>query len=159
MLMTKPLKSYKLCFLALLVFIACGCFPITNAYKRKHMPEASLSWFVYTSDNDSETNVPKKEFQKKIKVYLEAHQDIKPEIADKMKNCRVGLGMTEEQVLEMVEPQYILKGKNTKEEVFKYSNVGKSEPGKFPGEGTKVWVTLTQGVVTDITEVDLMIGY
>jgi hypothetical protein len=157
--MAKLLKLYKICFPVVLVFIACGCFPITNAYKRLHMPEASLSWYVYESNNDADTNIPKKEYQKKIGLYLEVHSDIKPEIADKMKACRVGLGMSEEQVLAMVEPQYVLKGKNKKEEVFKYSNIGKFESGKLPGEGNKVWVTLTDGVVTDITEVDLMIGY
>ncbi|MDD2751732.1 MAG: hypothetical protein PHN59_01185 [Candidatus Omnitrophica bacterium] len=153
-------KKY-LCFvfLVLLASISIGCFPITNAYKSAHITQASLSWYVYLSDNDAESNVPKKEYQKKIAAYLEAYPQTSKEVAEKMKECLVVLGMTEQEVLAMAEPQYVLKGKNKNEKVFKYSNVGKISAGKFIGEGTKIWVTLANGIVTDISQVDLLIGY
>ena len=152
-------KFFSAIWTVVLIFIASGCFPITNAYKSKHLLQASLSWYVYLSDNDLETNVPKKEYQKRINHYLETHPQTNKETADKMRECWVTLGMTEEEVVTMVEPQYVLKGKKRDQTIFKYSNVGKISPGKFFGEGTKVWVTFTDGVVTDISEVDLVIGY
>lgn len=152
-------KIFCFSFIFLLAPFISGCFPITNAYKSTHLPQASLSWYVYSSDNDAETNIPKKEYQKKIAAYLEAYPKTHPRIAQHMKECEVALGMSEQEVLVMVEPQYVLKGKKKNEKIFKYSNVGGIAPGKFIGEGTKVWVTFTGSKVTDITEVDLMIGY
>ena len=152
-------KNLCLGFLVLFTLVGAGCFPITNAYKSKHMQQASLSWYVYLSDSDLETNVPKKEYRQRIDRYLERHPEIGKEVADKMRECWVTLGMTEEQVVTMVEPQYVLKGKKRNQTIFKYSNVGKFAPGKLFGEGTKIWVTFTDGIVTDITEVDLVIGY
>jgi len=123
------------------------------------MTEAPLDWYVYWSEKDSEANRLKTEYQKKIEHYLEVHPETTKEIADKMRNCRVMVGMTEEQILAMVKPHYVLKGRHRNEKIFKYSNVGKFEWSKFIGEGVKVWISLTNGVVTDIREVDLVIGY
>ncbi len=138
------------------VFIMSGC--ITSSIKSPHIGEASLAWYAYGSKNNFEDNGLKEEYQKKIDHYLLLHPQTSEEIADKMRNCRVILGMTEEQILAMVKPNRILKGWKKTKKVFKYSDVGKFGWTKFIGEGVKIRITLIKGVVTDISEVDTILG-
>ncbi len=141
---------------ATLVFIMSGC--ITNSIKSPHIGEASLVWYAYGSKNNFEDNTVKEAYQKKIGQYLLLHPQTSKEIADKMRNCRVILGMTEEQILVMVKPNRILKGWSKNKKVFKYSDVGKFGWTKFIGEGIKIRITLINAVVTDISEVDTTLG-
>ncbi len=140
-----------------LLFIISGC--ITSSIKSPHIGEASLAWYAYGSKNNFEDKAVKEAYQKKIGQYLLLHPQTSKEIADKMRNCRVILGMTEEQVLTMVKPNQILKGWRKNKKVFKYSDVGKFGWTKFIGEGVKIRITLINGVVTDIGEIDTTLGY
>ena len=139
-----------------LLFIISGC--ITSSFKSPHIGEASLAWYAYGSKNNFEDKAVKEAYQKKIEEYLLLHPQTSKEIADKMKNCRVILGMTEEQILVMVRPNRILKGWKKNKKVFKYSDVGKFGWTKFIGEGVKIRITLINGVVTDISEIDTVLG-
>jgi len=143
--------------IAALLFIISGC--ITSSIKSPHIGEASLAWYAYGSKNNFEDKAVKEAYQKKIGQYLLLHPQTSKEIADKMRNCRVILGMTEEQVLTMVKPNQILKGWKKNKKVFKYSDVGKFGWTKFIGEGVKVRITLINDVVTDIGEIDTTLGY
>jgi hypothetical protein len=140
-----------------IVFIISGCVTYSTQYP--HISEASLSWFAYASKNNFEDAVLKQEYQKKIAQYLLLNPQTNKEIADKMRNCKAMLGMTEEQVLLMAKPNQILKGWSKNKEVFKYSDVGKFGWSKLAGEGIRVSVTLRNGVVTDISELDSIIGH
>ena len=140
-----------------MVFIMSGC--TTYSTKYPHIGEASLTWYAYGSKNNFEDNTVKGAYQKKIDQYLLLHPQTSKEIADKMRNCRVMLGMTEEQILAMVKPNQILKGWKKNKKVFKYSDVGKFGWSKFIGEGIKIRITLINGVVTDISEIDTTLGY
>jgi len=144
------------CVLAL-GFILSGC--IVKSIKSPHIGEASLAWYAYGSKNNFEEKAVKEAYQKKIDEYLLLHPQTTKEIADKMKNCRVMLGMTEEQVLAMVKPKQILKGWRKNKKVFRYSDVGKFGWTTFVGEGVKIRITLRNGVVTDISEIDTTLGY
>jgi len=139
------------------VFIMSGC--ITTSTKYPHIGEASLAWYAYGSKNNLEDNTIKEAYQKKIGQYLLLHPQTSQEIADRMRNCRVMLGMTEEQVLVMVKPNRILKGWKKNKKVFKYSDVGKFGWTKFIGEGVKIRITLINGIVKDISEVDTILGF
>ncbi len=152
--MTK--KQLIAVWVATLVFIMSGC--ITKSIKSPHIGEASLAWYAYGSKNNFEDKGLKEAYQKKIDQYLLLHQQTSKEIADKMRNCRVMLGMTEEQILAMVKPNQILKGWKKNKKVFKYSDVGKFGWAKFIGEGIKIRITLINGVVTDISEIDTILG-
>ncbi len=143
-------------WVAISVFIMSGC--ITSSIKTPHTGETSLAWYAYGSKNKFEDNAVKEAYQKKIDQYLLLHPQTSKEIADKMKNCRVMLGMTEEQVLAMVKPNHISKGWSKRKKVFKYSDVGKFGWTKFIGEGIKIRITLINGVVTDISEIDTILG-
>jgi len=143
-------------WVATLVFIISGC--ITSSTKYPHIGEASLAWYAYGSKNNFEDNTVKEAYQKKIGQYLLLHPQTSKEIADKMRNCRVMLGMTEEQILVMAKPNRILKGWKKNKKVFKYSDVGKFGWTKFIGEGIKIRITLINGVVTDISEIDTILG-
>ncbi len=138
-----------------LVFIISGC--ITYSTKYPHIGEASLVWYAYGSKNKFEDKGLKEEYEKKIDQYLLLHPQTSKKIADKMRNCRVMLGMTEEQVLAMVKPNQISKAGKYKK-IFKYSDVSKFGWSRFIGEGIRVRVTLTNGIVTDISELDTVIG-
>jgi len=140
-----------------LLFIISGC--ITSSIKSPHIGEASLAWYAYGSKNNFEDNTVKEEYQKKIDEYLLLHPQTNKEIADKMRNCRVMLGMTEEQILAMVKPNQILKGWRKNKKIFKYSDVGKFGWSRFIGEGIKIRITLINGVVTNISEIDTTLGY
>jgi len=141
--------------LAASAFIACGC--VTYSYKNPHITETTLSWFAYGKGNNFEDSAVKEEYKKKIEQYLLAHPQTGKEIADKMKNCRVILGMTKEEVLIMAKPNRISrKGRN--KEIFQYSDVGKFGWTNFIGEGVRTKVTLTNGIVTDISEVNITLG-
>ena len=142
--------------IAALLFIISGC--ITSSIKSPHIGEASLTWYAYGSKNNFQDNTVKEAYQKKIDQYLLLHPQTSKEIADKMRNCRVMLGMTEEQILAMVKPNQILKGWKKNKKVFKYSDVGKFGWSKFIGEGIKIRITLINGVVTNISEVDTILG-
>ena len=139
------------------VFIMSGCMATSTKYP--HIGEASLAWYAYGSKNNLEDNTIKEAYQKKIGQYLQLHPQTSKEIADKMRNCRVILGMTEEQILAMVKPNQILKGWKKNKKVFKYSDVGKFGWTKFIGEGVKIRVTLINGIVKDISEVDTVLGF
>ena len=139
------------------VFIMSGCMATSTKYP--HIGEASLAWYAYGSKNNLEDNTIKEAYQKKIGQYLQLHPQTSKEIADKMRNCRVILGMTEEQILAMVKPNRILKGWKKNKKVFKYSDVGKFGWTKFIGEGVKIRVTLINGIVKDISEVDTVLGF
>lgn len=134
-----------------------GC--ITSSTKSPHIGEASLAWYASGSKNDFEDNTVKEAYQKKIDQYLLLHPQTNKEIADKMRNCRVMLGMTEEQVLVMAKPNRILRGWKKSKKVFKYSDVGKFGWTKFIGEGIKIRITLINGIVKDISEVDTVLGF
>ncbi len=138
------------------VFIISGC--ITSSTKSPHIKEASLTWYAYGTPDKSKENAIKEEYQKKIGQYLQLHPETSKEIEEKMKNCRVTLGMTEEQVLTMAKPNRILRGWFGNKKVFKYSDVGKFGWTKFIGEGIKIRITLRKGVVTDISEIDTVLG-
>lgn len=150
-------KQLIVAWVATLVFIMSGC--ITKSIKSPHIGEASLVWYAYGSKNNFEDNTVKEAYQKKIDQYLLLHPQTSKEIADKMRNCRVMLGMTEEQILAMVKPNQILKGWKKNKKVFKYSDVGKFGWTKFIGEGVKIRITFINGVVTDISEIDTTLGY
>ncbi len=139
-----------------LLFIISGC--ITSSTKNPHIGEASLAWYAYGSKNNFEDKGLMEAYQKKIDQYLLLHPQTSKEIADKMRNCRVMLGMTEEQILVMVKPNQILKGWKKNKKVFKYSDVGKFGWTKFIGEGIKIRITLINGVVTNISEIDTILG-
>jgi len=138
------------------LFIISGC--ITSSIKSPHIGEASLAWYAYVSKDNFEDKAVKEAYQKKIGEYLLLHPQTSKEAADKMKNCRVILGMTEEQVLVMVKPSQILKGWKRSKKIFKYSDVGKFGWTRFIGEGIKIRITLTNGIVTDISEIDTILG-
>ncbi len=152
--MTK--KQLITAWVVALVFIISGC--ITSSIKYPHIGETSLAWYAYGSKNNFEDSTVKEAYQKKIEQYLLLHPQTSKDIADKMKNCRVMLGMTEEQILAMVKPSQILKGWKKSKKVFKYSDVGKFGWSKFIGEGVKIRVTLINGVVADISEIDTILG-
>ena len=152
--MTK--KQLIVVWVLALAFIMSGC--ITSSTKYPHIGEASLAWYAYGSKNNFEDNAVKEAYQKKIDQYLLLHPQTSKEIADKMRNCRVMLGMTEEQILAMVKPNQILKGWKKNKKVFKYSDVGKFGWAKFIGEGIKIRITLINGVVTNISEIDTILG-
>jgi len=142
-------------WVAALLFAISGC--ITYSVRSPHITETTLTWFAYGSGKSFEDNAVKEEYRKKIEEYLKLHPQTSKVIADKMKNCRVILGMTEEEVLTMAKPNRIIKtGKNRK--VFRYSDVGKFGWSRFIGEGIKTQVRLTNGVVTDISEIDTTLG-
>ncbi len=143
-------RILALLFVLVSGFIMSGC--VTSSAKYPHIGETSLAWYA-------EYNTVKQDYQKKIDQYLLLHPQTSKEIADKMRNCRAMLGMTEEQILAMVKPSHILKGRRKNKKVFKYSDVGKFGWTKFIGEGIKVRITLINGVVTDISEIDTILGY
>ncbi len=136
--------------------ILSGC--LTTSIKNMHVAETSLSWYAFGSGSNFEDNALKEEYQKRIGQYLQLHPQTSPEIAGKMKSCRVILGMSEEQILLMAKPNRILKGWRKNKKVFKYSDVGKFGWAKFIGEGIKVRITLINGIVTDINEIDTLLG-
>jgi hypothetical protein len=151
------MQRLKLAWVLALVFIMSGCITYSTQYP--HISETSLSWFAYGSKNNFEDNALKQEYQKKIDQYLLITSQTDKKIAEKMKNCKVMLGMTEEQVLLMAKPNQILKGWSRNKKVFKYSDVGKYGWSKLAGEGIRVTITLRNGVVTDISELDTIIGH
>ncbi|MEK6727950.1 MAG: hypothetical protein AABY28_04695 [Candidatus Omnitrophota bacterium] len=139
------------------VFIMSGCMATSTKYP--HIGEASLAWYAYWSKNNLEDNTIKEEYQKKIDQYLLLHPQTSKEVAEKMRNCRVMLDMSEEQVLTMAKPNRILKGWRKNKKVFRYSDVGKFGWTKFIGEGVKIRITLINGIVKDIGEVDTVLGF
>ena len=149
-------KQLIVAWIAALVFIMSGC--ITKSIKYLHTGEASLAWYAYGSKNNFQDNTVKEAYQKKIDQYLLLHPQTSKEIADKMRNCRVMLGMTEEQILLMAKPNRILRGWKRSKKVFKYSDVGKFGWSRFIGEGIKIRITLINGVVTNISEIDTVLG-
>jgi len=149
-------KLLTVAWVLALVFIISGC--ITSSIKSPHIKEASLAWYAYGTPDKSKDNAVKEEYQKKIDQYLLLHPETSKEIADKMRDCRVISGMTDEQVLTMAKPNRILKGWRRNKKVFKYSDVGKFGWTKFIGEGIKIRITFRKGVVTDISEVDTVLG-
>lgn len=150
-------KQLKVSWILILAFIMSGC--ITYSIQYPHISEASLSWFAYGSKNSFEDEALKREYQKRIDQYLLLNPQKNQKIAEKMKDCRVTLGMTEEQVLLMAKPAQILKAWITGKKVFRYSDVGKYGWSKLSGEGIRVRVTFKNGVVTDIGELDTIIGH
>ncbi len=148
-------KQLAVTLTAASVFIISGCMISTT--KNPHIGETTLTWYAYASANTSEDNAVKEEYRKKIDQYLLHNPQTNKEIAEKMKNCRVILGMTEEQVLTMAKPNRISKaGRNKK--IFKYSDVGKFGWTGFIGEGVRINIIFTNGVVTDISEIDRIFG-
>jgi hypothetical protein len=141
--------------IAVAMFLS-GC--LTTSTKNMHAVEASLSWYAPGSGRNFEDNAFQEEYQKKINQYLRLHPQTSPEIAGKMKSCRVILGMSEEQVLLMAKPNRILKSWFSNKKLFKYSDVGKFGWTKFIGEGIKVRITLIKGIVTNINEIDTILG-
>jgi hypothetical protein len=154
--MAKINLNLKIVCVLALGFIISGC--TTSSTNYPHIPETTLSWFAHGSKNKFEDTAVKEEYKKKIDKYLELNPQTNKDIADKMRNCRVALGMTEEQVLTMAKPNQILEGWNKNKKVFKYSDVSKFGWSRFIGEGIKVRVTFINGVVTDISELDTIIG-
>lgn len=149
-------KQLRVAGVIAVALILSGC--LTTSIKSMHIAEASLSWYAFGNGRNFEDNALKEEYQKKIDQYLRLHPQTSPEIAGKMKSCWVILGMSEEQVLLMAKPNRILKGWRRYKKVFKYSDVGKFGWAKFIGEGVKVRITLIKGIVTDINEIDTLLG-
>jgi len=148
-------KQLIVCWIATSLLLICGC--TTYSTKYPHIGEASLVWYAYGSRNNFADKRLEEEYQKKIDRYLLFHPQTSKEIVDKMRKCRVMLGMTEEQLLAMVKPNRISRA-GKKKKIFQYSDVSRFGWTQFIGEGIRVRVTLTNGVVTDISELDTVLG-
>lgn len=152
---TMRKKQLAVVLALVLLFIISGC--VTFSYKNPHITETTLTWFAFGKGSDFEDKALKEEYRKKIDKYVLAHPHVNKEHSEKMKDCRVILGMSEEEVLVMAKPNRISKkGRNKK--IFQYSDVGKFGWSSFIGEGVRTKVTFTNGIVTDISEVNITMG-